>query len=100
MAILQDEHRPPRALSVVFQNDLLTMELDDGRAVSVPLAWFLRLLKATQAERANFRLIGHGQGVHWPEIDEDVSVDAVLKGNPSTESAGSYQRWLEAEGRG
>ena len=55
----------------------------DGRSVSVPLAWSWRLAEATAAERANFRLIGTGQGVHWPDLDEDISVEGMLHGTPA-----------------
>ena len=57
--------------------------LSDGRVISVPLAWSWRLSEATPAQRANFRLIGAGQGVHWPEVDEDISVEGMLQGSPA-----------------
>lgn len=70
----------PRAVAVVVDEDALTVDLADGRRVSVPLVWFPKLLHAKPAERRNWRLIGDGQGVHWPDIDEDLSVEGLLRG--------------------
>ncbi len=66
------------AVDVAFNDDELLVTLVDGRRVSAPLAWFPRLLRATPAQRANWRLIGRGVGIHWDEIDEDVSVKSLL----------------------
>ena len=66
------------ALSVEFVGASIRVFLDDGREISAPLAWFPRLRDASDAQRANWRLIGHGEGVHWPDLDEDVSVNALL----------------------
>jgi hypothetical protein len=76
----------PRAKEVTCSNDELTVVLADGRVVSVPLAWFPRLLHATPTQRANVELLGDGHGVHWPEIDEDVSVEGLLRGAKSSSS--------------
>lgn len=70
----------PLATEVTTSEDELTVSLADGRRVSVPLAWFPRLLHATAEERADFRLIGGGEGIHWPRIDEDISVGGLLRG--------------------
>jgi len=67
-----------QALSVEFVDASIRIILDDGREISAPLAWFPRLRDASNAQRANWRLIGHGKGVHWPDLDEDVSVNALL----------------------
>jgi hypothetical protein len=75
---------------------MLAAELSDGRALSVPFLWFPRLVHATEAERANWRLIGQGQGIHWPDLDEDISVQGLLAGRPSGGSHASLKRWLEA----
>jgi hypothetical protein len=83
------------AESVYFSADSLTVRLDDGRALSVPLAWYPRLLDGTEAERANYELIGDGQGIHWPELDEDISVEGLLAGRRSAESAASLARWRQ-----
>lgn len=84
----------PRAERVRVTRDSLVVELKDGRTLSAPLAWYPRLLHSTQAERRNLRLIGAGEGVHWPELDEDISVDGLLRGLPSGESQASLNRWL------
>ena len=71
----------PFATEVELSEDELTVSLADGRRISVPLAWFPRLLNATNEERAEFRLIGGGEGLHWPRIDEDISVAGLLRGS-------------------
>jgi hypothetical protein len=86
----------PNARSVIITDDTLTVELDDGRTVSVPTAWYPRLLNASKEERENWRLIGKGRGIHWEAIDEDISVEALLAGRPSGESQSSFKRWLES----
>ena len=83
-----------RAVSVSVTPDELEAGLGDGRTIAAPLAWFPRLLHGTAEERGAFRLIGQGEGLHWPELDEDVSVEALLAGRPSAESAASLKRWL------
>ncbi len=88
------EFRVPRAVSVSVTPDMLEVALDDGRTIAAPLAWFPRLLHGTAEERAHARLIGQGEGLHWPALDEDVSVEALLAGRPSAESAASLKRWL------
>ena len=73
----------PRAKEVAVTEDELSVLLADGRRISVPLAWFPRLLRATAAQRSNYELLGDGQGIHWPEVDEDLSVAGLLRGTPS-----------------
>lgn len=75
----------PRAMSVVCSEDELRVSLTDGRWLSVPLAWFPRLAHASQSDRSNFELLGEGQGIHWPSIDEDISVEGLIAGQPSLE---------------
>lgn len=70
----------PRAKQVSFGDDELIVHLADGRRISVPLAWFPRLLRASPAERRHYELLGDGQGIHWPDLDEDVSVAGLLRG--------------------
>jgi hypothetical protein len=89
------EIQVPDAESVTVTEDTLSVDLSDGRTISVPLAWFPRLLHASQEERNNWRLIGKGQGVHWEDIDEDISVEGLLAGRPSGESQVSFKKWLE-----
>ncbi|MEQ1575152.1 MAG: DUF2442 domain-containing protein [Vicinamibacterales bacterium] len=83
----------PTAKAVKVSADALLVELRDGRRVSVPLTWYPRLAEATPRERRNWELIGSGIGVHWPDIDEDISVEALLAGLASNESATSLRRW-------
>ncbi|MBI4285158.1 MAG: DUF2442 domain-containing protein [Chloroflexi bacterium] len=84
----------PNAITVEITDEALTVELSDGRTLTVPLAWYPRLLHATAKERANWELIGRGQGVHWEDLDEDISVEGLLAGRPSGESQASLRRWL------
>ena len=86
------------ARNVTLGDDSLTVNLADGRTIGVPLAWFPRLAHATPAERANWRLIEGGSGIHWPDLDEDVSVASLLAGHRSGESAESLRRWLADRG--
>jgi hypothetical protein len=83
------------AESVQFSDDSMTVSLDDGRSISVPLAWYPRLLHGSSQERVRFELIGDGEGIHWPELDEDISVEGLLAGKRSAESDASLARWLE-----
>ena len=85
-----------KAQTVAVTDDTLSVDLSDGRTISVPLAWYPRLLNGTLAERNNWRLIGGGEGIHWPDLDEDVSVENLLAGKPSGESQSSFKRWLES----
>ena len=80
---------------VTVAEDSLTVELRDGRTLSVPLAWFPRLVHGTPEERAKWRLIGRGEGIHWEDLDEDISIDGLLAGRPSGESQASFKQWLE-----
>ena len=88
------ETAKPLATGVAVTDDTLTVDLSDGRTVSAPLDWYPRLLHATQVERGNWVLIARGEGVHWPDVDEDISVSSLIAGRPSAESAASLQRWL------
>ena len=90
----------PRAAAVSLTDDALTVDLSDGRTISVPLAWFPRLTYADVAERAHWELIGDGKGIHWPDLDEDIDVGGLLAGRPSGEGPKSFRRWLEAKRAG
>lgn len=94
------ELRTPLAESVSVDAVSLTVELSDGRTISVPTSWFPRLLDACQAEREDWQLVGRGQGIHWRQLDEDVSVEGLLAGRASRESTSSLERWLSARRRG
>ena len=85
----------PNAERVIVAEDTLSVDLSDGRTISVPLAWFPRLLQSTPEERNNWRLIGRGRGIHWEDIDEDISVEGLLAGRPSGESQSSFKKWLD-----
>jgi hypothetical protein len=95
MNTLAIEIRSATVQHVTVTEDALTVDLTDGRTVSVPLAWYPRLLYGTPEERNNWRLIGKGEGVHWPDLDEDISVENIVFGKPSGESQHSFRRWLE-----
>jgi hypothetical protein len=84
-----------KAQNVSITADTLAVDLSDGRTISVPLAWFPRLLHGTPEERNNWRFIGDKEGIHWPDLDEDISVENLLVGKPSGESQSSFKRWLE-----
>jgi hypothetical protein len=90
------ERHTPNAENVTITEDTLAVDLSDGRTISVPLAWFPRLLHASPEERDNWRLIGKGQGIHWEDLDEDISVEGLLAGKPSGESQVSFKKWLQA----
>lgn len=94
MTISANEVRVPAAIGLAVTDDALRVDLSDGRTLTVPLAWFPRLLHATSAERSDWRLIGEGEGIHWPAIDEDVSIESLIVGRPSTESDKSLRDWL------
>jgi hypothetical protein len=94
MNTLAAEIRIPEALNVLLTDDTLSVDLSDGRSISVPIAWFPRLLHSTEQERNNWRFIGKGQGIHWEEIDEDISIEGLLAGRPSDESQESFMKWL------
>jgi len=95
MNTLASEIKIAKAQRVIVSDDTLTVDLTDGRTISVPLAWYPRLLHGTPAERNNWRLIGGGEGIHWPDLDEDISVEGLLAGRPSGESQRSFKRWLD-----
>lgn len=100
MASSSTETRSPLAQDVSVANEALTIVLLDGRTVTVPVAWYPRLANGSPAERANWQLLGGGHGIHWPDLDEDISVDALLAGRPSVESQTSLQKWLTSRARG
>ena len=84
------------AEKVVVNAESLIVDLSDGRVLSVPLAWYPRLLHGTRAELQRWRLIGRGSGIHWPDLDEDISVEGLLRGAKSGESQASLSKWLVA----
>ena len=94
MIISQTEVAIPNAQDVMVSETALTVELEDGRTVVAPLGWYPRLAHASPEERGRWRLIGAGIGIHWEDLDEDISVEGLILGRPSGESQKSFQRWL------
>ena len=84
-----------RAINVTVTDDTLSIDLEDGRTISVPTGWYPRLAHGTQAERLHFQISGAGYDIHWPELDEDIGVEGLLFGKRSTESSASFERWLQ-----
>ena len=99
MTTLAIELRMVSAQNVQVTDEALIVDLSDGRTVSVPLAWFPRLLHGTPEERNKWRLIGDGEGIHWPALDEDISVENLILGKSSGESQKSFKKWLEARAK-
>ncbi len=99
MSISKTGAREALAQRIVVDDDSLTVELNDGRTIATPLAWFPRLLHGTADERANWRLIGSGEGIHWPDLDEDVSIASLLAGRQSSENGESLRNWLDRRNR-
>jgi hypothetical protein len=90
------EHRPAAAKAVHISADTLTVDLTDGRSIAVPIEWYPRLASGTAAERSNWRFVSRGEGIHWPELDEDISVENLLAGARSGESQRSFKQWLQS----
>ena len=99
MNSLAAEGKEPRARSVAVTEESLTVDLVDGRTIIVPLAWYPRLWHGTPEERNNFEVIGDGTLIHWPDLDEDLTVAGLLAGLVSGESPQSLKRWLEGRGQ-
>ncbi len=100
MSTSSPEPRTAKATRVKVTKAELEVELEDGRTVTVPVGWFPRLAHGTAQERAHWRLIAGGNGIHWPDLDEDISVEGLLSGHSSGESQSSFQRWLDDRGQG
>ncbi|MEW6220724.1 MAG: DUF2442 domain-containing protein [Thermodesulfobacteriota bacterium] len=96
MAITAIQIEIPYAVRVQINDDTLSVDLSDGRTISVPLGWYPRLVEATPGERERWRLIGGGEGIHWEDLDEDISIEGLLAGRASGESQQSLRKWLEA----
>jgi hypothetical protein len=94
MSISAIEIQEPRAQNVEIHEDSLVVDLVDGRTLTVPLAWYPRLLHGSDQERANFEIIGDGAYLHWPDLDEDLTVVGLLAGRRSGESPASLKKWL------
>jgi hypothetical protein len=94
--VLENE---PAAVEVRLTAKHLTVDLADGRRVLVPLNWYPRLMKASKTERSNWRILGDGYAIEWPDLDEHIGVEGLLAGNPSGESTQSLNRWLESRAK-
>lgn len=80
-------------------DDSLTVHLVDGRTIIAPISWYPRLASGSKRERSTWELIAGGRGIHWPDLDEDISVEGLLLGRPSAESGSSFSRWLASRPR-
>jgi len=96
MSTLITEIELALSVDVIITDNTLTVNLDDGRTISVPLGWYPRLLHGTGKERNNWKLIGNGEGIHWPDLDEDISVKGLCAGHKSGESQKSLKKWLDS----
>ncbi len=96
MSTSANEISKPVAMTVDVTDDTISVELSDGRNISAPLTWYPRLEHATSKERKNWELLGSGSGIHWPEVDEDISVESLVAGRPSNESQASLRKWLDS----
>ncbi|MBD3646358.1 MAG: DUF2442 domain-containing protein [Pseudomonadales bacterium] len=96
MSSSADELKQPVATGVTIRNEKLIVELSDGREIVVPISWYPRLENGTPEERERWQLIGKGHGIYWEDLDEDISVAALLAGEASAESSESLQRWLSS----
>jgi hypothetical protein len=94
MSQLVSASQRPTAQHVEVTDNELVITLTDGRCIAGPLAWYPRLLHGTPTERNHWKLIARGEGIHWPDLDEDLSVEGVVMGRPSGESQTSFERWL------
>ena len=93
-----DRLQSPRAQQLTFDDESMIVDFVDGRTLIIPLEWYPRLLHGTPKERSNWRFIGKGEGIHWPELDEDIRIENLLAGKPSGESQSSLRRWLRQRG--
>jgi hypothetical protein len=84
------------AVGVEVNDDSIIVNLSNGRTISTPIEWFPRLMQASKEEREKWEIIGSGEGIRWDCLDEDLSVDALMRGVPSQESQKSLRRWLDA----
>jgi hypothetical protein len=92
LTLMREEE--PSVVEVTFEDRHLSLGLADGRLIRIPLEWYPRLLHANRAERRNWRLLGDGYAVEWPDLDEHIGIEGLLAGRRSAESAQSFDRWL------
>jgi len=84
-----------KIIHVAITDDTLSIDLEDGRSIEIPIGWYPRLAYGSPAERVNFQISGAGYGIHWPDLDEDIGVEGILLGKKSSESPASFERWLQ-----
>jgi hypothetical protein len=96
MNTLAVEISVPSAVGVSISSNALTVDLDDGRSVSVPISWYPRLANGNKQEQNQWHLIGGGHGIHWEALDEDISIEGLITGKPSNESQLSLGKWLKS----
>ena len=89
------QHVEPRATELTFRGNQLEVHLEDGRMLSVPLDWYPRLERASPQQRKNFQWLGKGMAIHWPDIDEDISVEGLLRGLRAPRSKAYLEGWSE-----
>jgi Protein of unknown function (DUF2442) len=88
----------PLASQIRVTDETLTVDLVDGRSLSIPLSWYPRLLHASQAERQNWQLLGEGYAIEWTDLDEHIGIEGLIAGRHSGESHQSFERWLATRG--
>ena len=89
----------PLAVDLTITSENLTVGLGDGRSLSIPLTWYPRLAQASEAELANWQLLGGGYAIEWPDLDEHIGVTGLLAGRRSGESETSFKRWMESRAK-
>ena len=94
MSSLLASSKEAAAIRVAINDDTIVVDLTDGRSVTVPISWYPRLVHATAEERSHWEPLGGGEGLHWPDLDEDIRVASLLEGRPSGESQESLRKWL------
>ena len=94
MSFSATDVRDARAKAVEVQEDTIVLDLVDGRTMTVPIVWYPRLWYGAKEERAHFELLDEGRYIHWPDLDEDLSVDGIVAGRRSGENAESLKKWL------
>ena len=99
-SLIEHKIEMARATDVSVTDEWLVVSLEDGRIISTPIAWYPRLAHGSPEERNNWRLVAMEHDIHWPDLDEDISVENLLTGSPSGESQRSLKRWLERRARG
>ncbi len=96
MSTLAVEIIVPSAVGIDFSDSDFVIDLDDGRSIAIPLAWYPRLYHASREEQNKWRFIGNGQGIHWEDLDEDISIEGLIAGKQSNESQTSLKKWLDS----